>query len=192
MNRIPRSLIAAMCMALGLAGVATAAKPVKNVISTNVFNLGIGVFSAEFEHMRNEKMGFYGVLRYGGYKIGSYETTFPGITLGLHMYPGGKGPEGMYWGPMLYANIVTTTFSYTTLAGTWPNWYYTTTEEEVSATFFGPMVDVGYRWNWGGFTLSPSFQVGFLIGNLEDSTGTLSLDYGGGAYLAGLNLGYAF
>jgi hypothetical protein len=54
------------------------------------------------------------------------------------------------------------------------------------------MVDLGYRWNWGGFTLAPSFQIGFLTGELKDSTGLLELDYGGFAWGLGLNAGYAF
>src|SRR5687767_10101738 len=147
-NRISRSLIAAMYVALGLAGAATAKVP-QNVITTNVFNLAVATFSAEFEHVLNPKAGIYGTVRYGSFEIGDTETSWPGLSVGYHMYPGGKAPEGMFWGPLLYLNIMTATFQ--GVAIDYTTYTFTTTEEEVTGTFFGPMVDIGYRWNWGGF-----------------------------------------
>jgi hypothetical protein len=156
---------------------------IKNVLSTNVLNLFIGTFSAEYEYATSPTMGLFGVFRYGSFKIGDHETSWPGFSAGVHFYPREKAPEGFFWGPLLYANLMTTTFSD----------FWTGKKEDVSATFIGPMVEGGHRWNWDGFTLGLSLQFGFLAGSLENPfVPGDELSYGGFAWGLGANVGYGF
>ena len=165
----------------------------KNVLTTNVFNLIVSTFGAEYEYINDPGMGIQGSFRYGSYKIGDYECSWPGVSAGVRFYPGKNAPTGMYWGPLLYAQFMSVTFpgtasgfNYTTMT-----WTYTA-EETVSATFVGPMVELGYRWDWGGFAFSPSLQLGYLAGKAENESGNASLSYGGFAWGVGLNCGVTF
>lgn len=158
----------------------------KNVLTTNAFNFIIATFGAEYERVLSEKSGVYGAFRYGSFKIGDSDASWPGVSVGYHMYPGGHAPTGFYWGPLAYFNAMTVTFSGLDAK-------LAKTTEKVSATFIGPMVDAGTRWDWGGFVLSPSLQIGYLTGEAKSTlTGASSFGYGGFAWGLGLNVGAAF
>lgn len=182
---------------LGLVGLISSlpvkgqAKEYSNVLSTNIFNYVISTFSVEYEHFNAaKKMGVYATVRYGSFEISDIDITWPGASIGVRWYPGGHAPSGFFWGPLLYWNQMKAEF--TARVVTLVPFSVTEVKEDVTASFFGPMVGIGYRWNWGGFTFAPAFQAGFLTGDLESSLTGQDITYGGGAWGLGLNAGFAF
>ncbi|MEK7767286.1 MAG: hypothetical protein AAB368_13735 [bacterium] len=161
----------------------------QNVLTTNVFNLIITTFGLEYERVLSESGGAWGAFRYGSYDFGSgAKASWPGVSLGYHWYPAKNAPTGFYIGPLLYTQFMNFTFTGLSLATAGA-----TISEDVTGTFIGPMVDLGTRWDWGGFILSPSLQVGYLTGSVKAKTVNVSApSYGGVAFGLGLNVGAAF
>lgn len=152
----------------------------ENIVSTNVFNFFISTFGAEYERIINPEWGVQGSFRYGSYKIGDVDVSWPGVTVGVRRYIDKEAPSGYFVGASIYANIMSATFR------------LGTKEDVISAFFIGPMLETGYRWVWDSIVLSPSAIFGYLAGEAKSDKLNLKLSYGGIAYGAGLNLGIAF
>ena len=161
----------------------------KNVLTLNAFNLIIATYGLEYERTLSESGGAYGSFRYGSYDFGAgAKASWPGLSLGYHWYPAKHAPTGFYIGPLLWMQFMKFTFTGPSLAAAG-----TTISEDIMGTFRGPMVDLVTRWDWGGFVLSPSVQVGYLTGSVKATTvNVASPSLGGFVPFAGLNLGAAF
>jgi len=157
-------------------------KQLQNNVSVNVFNFIISTFSVEYERFLfySQKLGIYGTARYGSFEISDVDISWPGVSAGVRFYPNGHAPAGLFLAGLLYWNQMKVDFQLGGLS------------EEVTASFIGPMVGLGYRWNMDGFTVAPAFQVGSLSGEAKSAVTNQKLNYGGGAFMLGLNVGYAF
>lgn len=152
----------------------------ENIVSTNTLNFIISTFGVEYERIINPKWGIQGSFRYGSYKIGDFNVSWPGFTVGGRWYYSEEAPAGWFVGPSIYANIMSVTFK------------LATTQDIVSGFFIGPIVDYGYRWVWDSIVLSPSAMFGYLVGEIKSDITNQKLSYGGTTYGIGLNLGIAF
>lgn len=195
MKYMKASVLAVLVLAMVLVGrpSVSQAEGEKSNLSSNLFNVFIGIISAEYEMFNSTaKMGYYATVRYGSYKIGGTSVDFPGGSVGLRFYPGGTAPEGFFVGPLLYVNFMSAeTKGIDAVTGL-------SAKAEMSGAFFGPMVGLGYRWNWGGFTFAPAFQVGFITGKAEAEVRFLGqsakeeIDFSGVLAGIGLNMGWAW
>lgn len=165
---------------LVMASTVVAEEKKENIVSTNVFNFIISTFGIEYERVINQNWGLQGSFRYGSYKIGDFNVNWPGFTAGARWYTNGEAPAGFFIGPSIYANLMSIDFKLGTVA------------ETISATFIGPMAELGYKWIWGNVTLYPSTIVGYLSGEAKSAKTGQKLSYGGTALGLGLNIGIVF
>lgn len=162
----------------------------KHVLTSNVLNFIIRTLSLEYETQISSKLAVAANFRYGSFEIEDWKTSWSGASIGVHYYPkGANGLTGIFIGPLLYTNIMTTNFKYTVYNSGY-NWE--TKTDEVTGSIIGPMFEFGHRWDWGDFAFSPNIMVGYLFGKVESSLADEELNYGGVSYGLGLNLGMTF
>ena len=160
----------------------------KHVITSNALNFIIRTFSIEYETQVKPSLGAFVTFRYGYYDIGGLSSSWPGLSIGVHYYPrGADGLTGIFVGPLLYMNFMTTEFNYYTFENGLER-----KTDKVTGIYIGPMGVFGHRWDWGDFAFTPSIMFGILLGRVKSDLANTELNYGGFSYGLGLNMGMTF
>lgn len=159
---------------------APAAPAKTKVITTDLFDLMLGIPNAEYEMtVQNHAAALAFRLGSGGADLGDWSWSILMLGSSYRGYFGKQAPSGGYWGAGL--DIWMIDAEQTTLGVT----------AKGDATFIGPKAEIGYQYvSGGGFTFGTGLALIFLSGSLKVGNEEFPLS-GLGADIR-LSLGYAF
>ncbi len=153
----------------------------KNAIGVNPLGLLFKIYSGEYSRFLGTGESEVNVPFFWWAPLD--ELTILGIGGKYRMYKDGNA-EGIFYGGGLALYSVSWDYQTVTFTGT--------KTESVTGVTLTPQLEGGYRWRWqSGFTLAPSLTLGYVIGSVKSSDGTVS-EYGSSGFSWGLNLGLAY
>jgi len=157
----------------------------KNAFGVNPLGLLFKIYSGEYSRFLGTGESEVNVPFF--YWAPLDELTILGAGGKYRMYKDGNA-EGIFYGGGLVFYSVSWDYTSTVFSGTG----FRTQTESVTGITITPQLEGGYRWRWqSGFTLAPSLTLGYVIGSVKASDGSVS-EFGSAGFSWGLNLGLAY